>query len=280
MFDLNEEVKQWRSELLSGDSVSETDADELENHLRETFGDLQAKLESADEAFWLAVRRIGSPDAISLEFSKINTTHIWRRRALWMLAGFLILSLVGRGVTAFDTAIAMFVVYQGLPLWIAFGASSVGFTIFLVGITCWTWNASHGQSLGLQGVSSRLGDRARSGSYASLVFLTLLALGLSFCIQSGVLLASSRLMTPMHFGVAHLVQSMTSIPKSGLLYGIATALVCWLAQKDGHGQSKRPGQWKACLQLLLFGSAILLGFALLSNAVGPWAGAQYSSFGR
>ena len=278
MFDLNEEVEQWRDELLRGDSVSETEADELENHLRETYGDLQSKLDSK-EAFWLAVRRLGSPEALAIEFSKINTAHIWRRRALWMLVGYLIISLMRGAVGSLDAAAANFAICQQLPLWFAFAASSLGFTIFFVGLTYWTWSASHGRPLGLEGVTTRIGGRARAGGYAPLVFLTLAALAVPFIVQSVTLAASNHFMSAAHFGISAMVQRMTSLPKSCLLFGTAAVLVCWLAQKQDKIQSKRhPGRTRVSVMLTLLGATMLLGFAMLSNGLSLLAGPGYASY--
>jgi|GEM_PF-1340419 len=276
MFDLNEKVDQWREELLRGDSVSETEADELENHLRETYGELQSKLDS-EEAFWLAVRRLGSPEELAIEFSKINTAHIWRRRALWMLAGYLIISLVRGAVGSFDAAVVNFAIYQQLPMWLAFGASSLGFTIFLVGLTYWTWSASHGRPLGLEGVATRIAGRARAGSYAPVVLLTLAAVAMTFVVQCLAMVASTRFMSTAHFGISSMVQSMTSLPKSCLLVGVAAALVCRLAQKQDRTQNQQhAGRFRVSFILMLLAAAMLLAFSMLSNGVALLYGPAYA----
>lgn len=47
---------------------------------------------NAEEAFWLARRRVGKPQLLGEEFAKANPANVWRERVLWVcLASFLLI---------------------------------------------------------------------------------------------------------------------------------------------------------------------------------------------
>ena len=88
MFDLDQQVQGWRSQLLHSESVSSSEVDELESHLRDSVDKLGRGELSTEEAFWVACRRVGSAETLALEFTKINGARTLSRRAQWMLAGY------------------------------------------------------------------------------------------------------------------------------------------------------------------------------------------------
>lgn len=89
MFDLNEEISMWRSNLTLSETLGGSDIDELESHLREEIESLVSRSLSEKEAFWLARRRLGGVDDLSGEFAKINKSAVLRERLFWMAAGVL-----------------------------------------------------------------------------------------------------------------------------------------------------------------------------------------------
>lgn len=95
MFDLDAEIRRWRNELLASEALCGEDVDELEDHLREEFAQLRAPvvlqptLLSEEESFLIAARRLGQTDALATEFTKADPFAAWRRRGIWMLAGYL-----------------------------------------------------------------------------------------------------------------------------------------------------------------------------------------------
>ena len=79
MFELNKEIKKWKSSLSSSDTCSRADIDELESHLLDSMDILRAKGLSQEEAFFVAIRRLGSTNALSCEFGKVNENlRAWR----------------------------------------------------------------------------------------------------------------------------------------------------------------------------------------------------------
>lgn len=78
----------WRSALLNRGGITPDDADELQSHLEEVEAGLLESLEP-EEAFWVAAHRVGSPDALTREFGKIQANTGWLLRAQWALLGIL-----------------------------------------------------------------------------------------------------------------------------------------------------------------------------------------------
>ena len=106
-FDLSRRIEQWRENLAASPSFRGENLDELESHLRDSVATLQSRGLSADEAFLIATRRIGTDGALATEFSKVNEQVIWFDRALWMLTGVLLWTFVAGmiGVLARDAAV-------------------------------------------------------------------------------------------------------------------------------------------------------------------------------
>lgn len=102
---LEPQIGAWRAAVLKGRTVNEADADELEGHLREQMSDLQAAGLTSDEAFLIAVRRLGQVDVITAEFAREHGDRLWkqlavpvpadgRRRALLTMFGFAVVAAV------------------------------------------------------------------------------------------------------------------------------------------------------------------------------------------
>ena len=71
-------ISEWRDIYISSGHISDVDLDELEDHLREEIQELSSKGLSEEEAFFVAVRRIGNSSSLSKEFRKINIHDIWK----------------------------------------------------------------------------------------------------------------------------------------------------------------------------------------------------------
>ena len=89
MFDLNEEIAEWRSNLAGSEALDASAVNELESHLREEIESLTSENLSDEEAFWLARRRLGGAGALAAEFAKINRSALVKNRLFWMAAGVL-----------------------------------------------------------------------------------------------------------------------------------------------------------------------------------------------
>jgi hypothetical protein len=82
MESLEVEIAEWRSFVGQVPAVDGRDVDELEAHLRDQIADLNAAGLAADEAFLIAVKRMGSLDALAREFAREHTGRLWRQLVL------------------------------------------------------------------------------------------------------------------------------------------------------------------------------------------------------
>jgi hypothetical protein len=76
---LEEGIAEWRSYVRRRQAIHSVDADELEDHLRSQAGALVAAGLTEDEAFLIAVKRIGELDALSREFAREHSERLWKR---------------------------------------------------------------------------------------------------------------------------------------------------------------------------------------------------------
>ena len=72
-------IAQWRASLEQQPAVHTADTDELEAHLREQITDLGEAGLTPDEAFLIAVKRLGSVDALSGEFAQEHSDRLWKK---------------------------------------------------------------------------------------------------------------------------------------------------------------------------------------------------------
>ena len=76
---LEEQIDQWRSFLRRRDAIRSVDVAELEDHLREQVADLVGKGLASDEAFMVAVKRIGDLDALAHEYALEHSERLWKQ---------------------------------------------------------------------------------------------------------------------------------------------------------------------------------------------------------
>ena len=69
MDQLELEIEEWRTFVEQSPAVDGRDLEELEDHLRDQIADLMEAGLTADEAFLIAVKRLGSIDELSREFA-------------------------------------------------------------------------------------------------------------------------------------------------------------------------------------------------------------------
>ena len=72
-------MQEWRQAVRRNRAVDESDADELETHLRDAMTELEGMGLSADEAFLIAVRRVGKVDALTAEFAREHSDRLWKQ---------------------------------------------------------------------------------------------------------------------------------------------------------------------------------------------------------
>ncbi|WP_112135223.1 permease prefix domain 1-containing protein [Glycomyces dulcitolivorans] len=80
--ELEAQIAEWRSYMLRRKAISEADVDELEDHLRERVGDLTESGLNPDEAFLIAVKRMGRMDELSREFAREHSDRLWKQLVL------------------------------------------------------------------------------------------------------------------------------------------------------------------------------------------------------
>ncbi|MGH3696179.1 MAG: permease prefix domain 1-containing protein [Pseudonocardiaceae bacterium] len=80
--ELEAQFAQWRHYLQRRRELQPSDADELEDHLRGCVDELVAAGLRADEAFLVAVKRMGSLDELSREFAREHSERLWKQLVL------------------------------------------------------------------------------------------------------------------------------------------------------------------------------------------------------
>lgn len=76
---LEERIAEWRSYLSRRQAIHAVDVDELEDHLRSQVSDLQGAGLDDEEAFLIAVKRIGDLDTLSREYAQEYSERLWKR---------------------------------------------------------------------------------------------------------------------------------------------------------------------------------------------------------
>ena len=79
---IDDQVAQWRSYLRRRQSIHSVDIVELEDHLRELVALLVKAGLANDEAFLVAVKRLGNLDAVSREFAREHSERLWKQLVL------------------------------------------------------------------------------------------------------------------------------------------------------------------------------------------------------
>jgi hypothetical protein len=76
---LEEQIDRWRSYLRRRQAVHSVDEAELEDHLREQIAVLVDAGLTPNEAFLVAVKRMGNLDALSREFAREHSDRLWKQ---------------------------------------------------------------------------------------------------------------------------------------------------------------------------------------------------------
>jgi hypothetical protein len=76
---LEEHIARWRAYVRRRQAVNGPDVEKLEGHLRDQLVALTEAGLAGDEAFLVAVKRMGSHDALSREFARVHAERLWRQ---------------------------------------------------------------------------------------------------------------------------------------------------------------------------------------------------------
>jgi hypothetical protein len=82
MESVESQIAEWRAYVANAPGVNGHDVDELEDHLRHQIAELNAAGLTPDEAFLVAVKRMGDLDALSREFAREHSGRLWKQLIL------------------------------------------------------------------------------------------------------------------------------------------------------------------------------------------------------
>ncbi|BDZ44344.1 permease prefix domain 1-containing protein [Naasia aerilata] len=82
MATLDTDIADWRAAVSRGRAVAPADADELEHHLRDQIAELVDAGLTEDEAFLVAVKRLGKVDVLTAEFAREHSERLWKQLVL------------------------------------------------------------------------------------------------------------------------------------------------------------------------------------------------------
>jgi hypothetical protein len=80
--ELDAQIAEWRAYVHRRRELHHTDVEELEDHLRSRITELTDAGLRADEAFLIAVKRMGSLDELSREFAREHSERLWKQLVL------------------------------------------------------------------------------------------------------------------------------------------------------------------------------------------------------
>ncbi|WP_150242011.1 permease prefix domain 1-containing protein [Nocardiopsis quinghaiensis] len=79
---LEDQIDQWRGFVRRRRAISPSDVEEMEDHLREQIADLGANGLDDEEAFLVAVKRMGNLGEVSREFAREHSHRLWKQLVL------------------------------------------------------------------------------------------------------------------------------------------------------------------------------------------------------
>jgi hypothetical protein len=73
------QIAEWRAHVAKAPAVNGRDVDELEDHLRNLIDELSEAGLTSDEAFLVAVKRMGELDVVSRDFARVHSGRLWKQ---------------------------------------------------------------------------------------------------------------------------------------------------------------------------------------------------------
>lgn len=132
MFDLNEKISMWRSNLAQSQALGNSDIDELESHLHEEIENLKDSKLSKEETFLVATHRLGSTDSLAEEYEKINRGKRFRQNVSWMITGILTYLLATHFATAVSKDCVLLAANSGVTGYRSLGFIGFGLQILIL----------------------------------------------------------------------------------------------------------------------------------------------------
>jgi hypothetical protein len=131
---LDKQLAAWKDSIVRAGTLTEEDILELEVHVRDTVQELMGKGLTQEEALLVALRRIGDPSVLAVEYQKVNPGLAWARRWYWMTAGFLGFSVALQGVQALPYLIAWLALPEGTLVGGLLIMSLIGYAVIAFGM--------------------------------------------------------------------------------------------------------------------------------------------------
>ena len=82
MESVESQITEWRAYVAGAPGVNGRDVEELEDHLRGQIAELNEAGLADDEAFLVAVKRMGDLDSLSREFAREHSGRLWKQLVL------------------------------------------------------------------------------------------------------------------------------------------------------------------------------------------------------
>ena len=185
-FDRAEAARHWRISILSRGGLTVDEVDELEDHLELVEAELREGMRD-EEAFWLAAHRVGTPDALTREFSLVRPNRAWEVRAQWMLLGlltyWLVVPVVRSALYLVATVLGQAPALIGAAAALVLYASQLS-TVLAMVLVISAVRRIGGSPAGIERSLSYIGGLGRTGLLAAGVGL--------LALQAGLMLVSSR----------------------------------------------------------------------------------------
>lgn len=106
-FNLEQELEHWTQQLTGSGRFSQDNIEELKGHLLDQLDELQRAGLAQDEAFYIALRRIGKVDVLKQEFGKVNALELFRSRLMLLLNGIVLFFLLKVGAELSNLLLAL-----------------------------------------------------------------------------------------------------------------------------------------------------------------------------
>ena len=113
MFDVDKSILEWKHSFQQGSSIDQESIEELESHLRESVAELNRIGLNDEESFFVAINRLGQASSLKAEFTKNSPLGANQDRLIWMLSGYLGITLGGILSTAVVSSFATSMAYLG-----------------------------------------------------------------------------------------------------------------------------------------------------------------------
>jgi len=135
MFDLERSISEWRRQMLAAGIKTPLTLDELESHLREDIRALLSAGKPEDQAFRLAVSRLGGPGPLRTEFKKLKKPACWPVTiSSWCFIGAMILFAAYLSTRLFAGSLSLLLYAHIISITAGYGAALLagGFGMFYV----------------------------------------------------------------------------------------------------------------------------------------------------